>query len=133
MAGCSATFKIFMNMKIKILLGLVGLLWTNIAWAQDVPTIDPSAVFIGDDGEEEEGTSYSGSAPVDVRFYANAENTIGWDAYYEWRFTYEGESEPYLIRYEEDTSYTFTKAGSTRIVLYAKFTNDTEVVEYGED
>ncbi len=98
----------------------------------DYPTIDPSAVFVTDEGEEE-GTSYSGSAPLEVRFYANAENTAGWDEYYEWRFTYEGESSPYLIRYEQDTSYTFTKAGSTTVVLYAKFYNETDTVSYTEE
>ncbi|MCD8282382.1 MAG: gliding motility-associated C-terminal domain-containing protein [Prevotella sp.] len=100
--------------------------------SDDYPTIDPYAVFITDDGEEE-GTSYSGSAPLEATFYANAENTMGWDEYYEWRFTYEGESSPYLIRYEQDTSYTFTKAGSSRIVLYAKFYNETDTVSYTEE
>ncbi len=122
-----------MDKKKFFLLGLVGLCMVNGAWAQNVPTINPTAVFINEDGEEEEGTSYSGSAPVEVNFYANAENTTGWNSYYEWRFTYEGESEPYLVRYEEDTSYTFTKAGSTRIVLYAKYTNGSQEVDYTED
>ncbi len=103
-----------------------------IEGAAGAPTINPTAVFITDEGEEE-GTSYSGSAPLEAYFYANAENTIGWSEYYEWRFTYEGESEPYLVRYEQDTSYTFTTAGSTRIVLYAKFSNDEETIEYTDD
>ncbi|MCD8289640.1 MAG: gliding motility-associated C-terminal domain-containing protein [Prevotella sp.] len=103
------------------------------AYDSDIPTIDPSAVFTTADGEEEEGTSYSGSAPLDAVFYANAENTAGWSEYYEWRFTYEGETSPYLIRYEQDTSYKFTKAGSSKIVLYAKFTNDGDTIDYTED
>ncbi len=102
------------------------------AGADDCPVINPSAIFITPDGEEE-GTSYSGSAPLEAYFYANAENTAGWSEYYEWRFTYEGEQSPYLIRYEQDTSYIFTKAGSSTIVLYAKFTNDTDTIEYAED
>lgn len=100
--------------------------------AYDYPEIYPTAVFITDDGEEE-STSYSGSAPIEAYFYANPENTAGWNEYYEWRFTYEGEQTPYLIRYEQDTNYTFTKAGSTQIVLYAKFYADGDTIEYTED
>ena len=61
-------------------------------------------------------------------FRANAENTGGYSAYYEWRFKMEGEEEPYLIRYEEDTSYTFLKAGTHEIVLYATFVQGTDTV-----
>ncbi len=111
---------------------LLVILPLGLLAADDTPTINPTAVFMTEDGEEE-GTSYSGSAPLEARFYANAENTIGWSTYYEWRFTYEGETSPYLIRYEENTEYTFTKAGSTRIVLYAKFEKDGEMVEYTEE
>ncbi len=111
---------------------LLVILPLGLLAADDTPTIDPTAVFMTEDGEEE-GTSYSGSAPLEARFYANAENTTGWSTYYEWRFTYEGETSPYLIRYEENTEYTFTKAGSTRIVLYAKFEKDGEMVEYTEE
>ncbi len=103
------------------------------AVAQEIPYIDPLFTYIDEDGDEQEATSYSGSAPLEATFYANAENTTGWDEYYEWRFTYEGERDPYLIRYEENTTYTFTTAGSTRVVLYARFTNDYETIEYTED
>lgn len=102
----------------------------------DYPTITPTAVFSfseGGDVEEEEAESFSGSAPMTATFYANPENTDGWTEYYEWRFTYEGNDSPYLIRYEEDTSYTFTASGTTNVVLYAIFTNDTGSVEYTED
>lgn len=102
--------------------------------AQDeIPTINPMAHYINDDGDEEDGTSYSGSAPLDVRFTANTENAEGWDAYYEWRFTNEKSEQPYLIRYEEDTEYKFTTAGSTRIMLYAIFTKGNDKVEYTEE
>ncbi len=113
---------------------LAGVCSVVLAQGYDTyPFINPTAVFTNEDGEEEEGTSYSGSAPVEVQFYANAEDTEGWTEYYEWRFTYEGESDPYLIRYEENTSYTFTTSGSTRVVLYARFTRDGTTVDYDED
>lgn len=97
-----------------------------------VPTINPTAIYTTDSGEEE-NADMSGSAPLTGRFYANPENTGEYSTYYEWRFTIEGESEPYLIRYEQDTEYTFTTAGAHNIVLYAIFTKGSEVIEYTQE
>lgn len=102
------------------------------AYADEVPTIDPQATFTTDEGEET-GTSYSGSAPLTVVFHANAENVGMYTPHYEWRFTKEGETQPYLVRYEEETEYTFTEAGSHRIVLYATFINGNDTVAYTKD
>lgn len=109
-------------------------LWFTVAdmSADDRPTISPYAVFETDDGEEE-GTEYSGSAPLTATFYANPSDVGDYTAYYEWHFTLEGESSPYLIRYEEDTEYTFTTAGSHTIELYAMFVNGNDTVAYTED
>ncbi len=110
---------------------MICIVSTNIM-AQDMPTINPTATFITPDGEET-GTSYSGSAPLTVRFEACAENTGSWTAHYEWRFLLEGEEDPYLIRYEQDTEYTFTKAGAHRVMLYATFTRGNETIEYTDE
>ena len=121
-----------MNMKHIIIL-LVALTCSFMqVKADDIPTIDPQATFITSEGEET-GTSYQGSAPLTVRFTANAENVGAWNAHYEWRFTKEGSDSPYLVRYEEDTEYTFTEAGAHRIVLYATFTNAGDTVAYTEE
>ena len=108
---------------------LLVLCTTLQAYADEVPTIDPQATFTTDEGEET-GTSYSGSAPLTVVFHANAENVGMYTPHYEWRFTKEGETQPYLVRYEEETEYTFTEAGSHRIVLYATFINGNDTVAY---
>lgn len=113
---------------IRTLLLLI-LCTTLQAYADEVPTIDPQATFTTDEGEET-GTSYSGSAPLTVVFHANAENIDAYTPHYEWRFTKEGATQPYLVRYEEETEYTFTEAGSHRIVLYATFINGTDTVAY---
>ncbi len=76
---------------------------------------------------------YTDSAPLKVRCSANPYDYEGWNATFEWRFTMDGETEPYLIRYEQDTEYTFTKAGSHNIVCYAVFTRGDERVEYTEE
>lgn len=116
---------------IRTLLLLV-LCTTLQAYADEVPTIDPQATFTTDEGEET-GTSYSGSAPLMVVFHANAENVGMYTPHYEWRFTKEGETQPYLVRYEEETEYTFTEAGSHRIVLYATFINGNDTIAYTKD
>lgn len=116
---------------IRTLLLLI-LCTTLQAYADEVPTIDPQATFTTDEGEET-GTSYSGSAPLTVVFHANAENFGAYTPHYEWRFTKEGATQPYLVRYEEETEYTFTEAGSHRIVLYATFINGTDTVAYTKD
>ena len=101
-------------------------------YADEIPTISPTATFTTDEGEET-ATTISGSAPLTARFYANAENTGSWTAHYEWRFTMPEENDPYLIRYEENTEYTFTKAGSHKIELYATFTQDNDTVAYTQE
>lgn len=103
--------------------------------AQDdnaAPAINPTAVFHTTDGDET-AESYSGSAPLDADFYANPTNTDGWTAYYEWRFTGESDPTPYLIRYEQDTRYTFTKSGNTKVVCYAIFTQGNDSISYTEE
>lgn len=114
-----------------ILFTIITLLCSvNAIYADEVPTIDPQATYINEDGDEETGTSYQGSAPLSVTFSANTENLGDWTAHYEWRFTMEGSDTPYLIRYEENTEYTFTETGTHRIVLWATFVNNGDTVEY---
>lgn len=99
----------------------------------DMPTINPTATYTTYEGTEETSSSFSGNAPLTGRFAANPDNTGGWNAYYEWRFTFEEEPEPYLIRYEEDTEYVFTKAGTHKILLRAVFTQGNDTIAYTED
>lgn len=120
-----------MNHRIFILIISMLAIFSQLH-ADEYPTINPSATFMTPDGEET-GTSYSGDAPLTVRFQTNPENTDGWTSHYEWRFTLEEATEPYLIRYEQDTEYTFTKAGLHKIVVYATFTKGDEQVEYTQE
>lgn len=103
--------------------------------ADDVPTINPTAFYFtpGHEDEGEESVDFSGSAPLVGRFTANPQHTEGWNTYYEWRITLEGESSPFLVRYEENTEYTFTTAGTFHIVLYATFSRGSERIEYTEE
>lgn len=98
----------------------------------EMPTINPTATYTTEDGEEE-SESYSGNAPLVGRFQANPENVGEYTASYEWRFSKENEPEPYLIRYEQDTEYTFTQAGTHNIVLYATFINGNDTIAYTQE
>lgn len=124
----------------RIITAIVALLVMSTAANADdeIPTIDPIGYATSTEEGEQSGKSFSGSAPLVVSFKANAQNTAGWNAYYEWRFTLtdlQGREEetPYLIRYEEDTEVTFTRAGMHKVELYAIFTQGTDTVPYTEE
>lgn len=122
-----------MKMNIRQLL-LALLAWSMLpAWADVVPTINPTATYLTPDGEVV-NESMAGSAPLTGRFELNAEDVGAYSANYEWRFYLNSmDNEPYLIRYEEDTEYTFTKAGIHYIVCYATFINGNDTILYTND
>lgn len=102
-----------------------------LTMAQVTPAIAPSLTFTDSDGNEQTGTSADDQAPLTVNFQANASYTEGWTGHYEWRFYLEGQrSNPYLVRYETDTQYTFTKAGTHLIELWATFVQGNDTVAY---
>ena len=108
--------------------------FTAVGWADDVPTISPSAVFTDPDGNEDTSTEFSGSAPVTARLSANPENVGDYEAHYEWRFYTQGsEDSPYLVRYDQDTEYTFNQSGTHMVVCYAVFVHGTDTISYTKD
>ena len=123
-----------MKMKIKtIFFSLLLFFVASDVLAQGYPVIVPSATWTKPDGTEEEGETMSSAAPLIGHFYANPVDDEGFTSHYEWRFTREKETEPYLIRYEQDTDFTFNEAGTHIIVCYATFTNGTQTYEYKEE
>lgn len=118
---------------IPLLLLSISLCHNMLAQSDDYPVINPTATYTTYSGESETSTNYSGNAPLTGRFEANAQNTEGWNTYYEWRFNKENATEPYLIRYEENTEYVFAEAGTHYIRLYATFTRGSETIEYTEE
>lgn len=92
--------------------------WGSIASAQQV---SPFAYYTDSEGQEIETlTIDDGQAPLDVEFRANASDTDGHLMSYEWHFRkmdqQAGLSE-FLVRYEENTQYTFTQSGTYNVVL----------------
>lgn len=122
-------------MNIKFILSTILLSAASLCvFADEEPTISPVAVITDTLGNEKEITSHEASAPLPVRFEANPSNTEGYTEYYEWRFYKEGEEDsPYLVRYEQNTEYTFTTSGAHRIVCYAMFTQGEKTVAYTQE
>ena len=121
------------KMKIRQIISFILLLFSAGAMADEYPTIAPTATYITKDGEEE-NPAKSGSAPLQAIFKANPENMGLYSATYEWRFYHNDmQGDPYLTRYEENTEYTFTKAGGHYIVCYATFIHGNDTIAYTKE
>ena len=106
----------------QILLTIFAMFVSLSASAQSV---EISAIYIDDSGvETETRNDFSGQAPLSVSFRANPQDMEGLDPTYEWHFRMEGEGKDMMVRYEENTDYTFTKAGKTYVTLYANLGNE---------
>ena len=105
----------------QVLLTVFAMFMSLSASAQ---TVEISAIYIDDNGVEvETRNDFSGQAPLSVSFRANPQDMEGLNPTYEWHFRMEGESKDIMVRYEENTDYTFTKAGKTYVTLYANLGN----------
>lgn len=104
------------------------------AVAQDaLPSARPTMTVIDKDGTETEESGFDGSAPMTARFDANPQDLGDFTPRYEWRFTRTGESDPFLVRYDESTVYTFENSGTFTVELYVTFERGTESIEYASD
>lgn len=116
-----------MRIKTIVLLFLVTIL-PHMGQAQTVsPNVAPIAIVIGNDGTETEyqpESSISVNAPQLIRFRANPVNMEDYNPTYEWHFQRNGEETEMMVRYEEDTEYTFLQEGVTRITLKVKLDNE---------
>lgn len=114
-----------MRFKLIMLLSLLAFANT-VAWADFNPT-----AYYTVDGEETETTDAisDAQAPLTVTFKANPSNLGDATPAYEWRFTKADATEPYLVRYEEETTYEFSESGTTNVALYVAYDdNDAEQI-----
>lgn len=100
---------------------------------QNLPSAQPVMTVTGPDGDTAEETAYDGSAPMQARFTACPQDVGEYTPLYEWRFSRAAEEAPFLIRYEEDTGYTFAESGAYRVELRVSFVLGTDTVEYVMD
>lgn len=99
--------------------------------AAQTPSIAPTATFCDSEGNESSDRRFSGSAPITALFSANPSGIGDYTPHYEWRFYTEGNADaPYLVRYEENTNYTFTQSGLNFVVCYATFTKGTDTLSF---
>ncbi|MBQ2121287.1 MAG: gliding motility-associated C-terminal domain-containing protein, partial [Bacteroidaceae bacterium] len=97
------------------------------------PSANPTMYVVEANGEGSEMTSFDGSAPIFVTFSANVQDEGEYTPRFEWRFTRQGESEPFLVRYDEETEYTFQESGAFEIALLVSFVLGTDTLEYEQD
>ena len=112
-----------------MMLLLAFLLVHTSLWADEYPSIHPSVTYTTSDGEISSDESFSGSAPIRTSFMANPSDDIGWSSYYEWRVYHANDTVPYIIRYDENLDLEFNESGMHRIIVYAKFSKDGDVIE----
>ena len=72
---------------------------------------------------DEENPTIAGQAPLFVNFYANPTDMGDNIPSYEWHFRMTGEEKDFMVRYEENTYYTFTNAGTTEVTLRTTLNN----------
>ena len=111
-----------MRMKPILIVSLFALLST-VARADFTPT-----AYYTVDGVNMESTDVinDAQAPLSVTFKANPSGLGDIVPLYEWRFTKEGSTDPFIVRYEEETTYEFRESGSTSVSLYVAYTDSTE-------
>ena len=102
-----------------------------VSFAQEeYPSAEPTMTIIANDGSETEDVSFDGSAPMHARFQSHPTNVGNYYPFCEWRFIKEGEEKPFLIRYDEDTEYTFQESGSFSVELYISFVQGSDTIEF---
>lgn len=117
-----------------IMVGLSWLLSLTLQAQEHFPQINPQASYTDADGVTQTTNVISGNAPLEVRFAANPSGETGWEAHYEWRFYKTNRaSEPYMIRYEEQTSFVFLQAGTHFVECYATFVQGKDTVSFTKD
>lgn len=139
MLGCSGNsvrtlYHSFKNDMQRILLFLLQIIAVAAGYAQEaLPTANPTMTYTDESGAEVSESQYDGSAPLLAQFRANPENVGSYTPLYEWRFTRAGQSEPFLLRYDEDTEYNFNESGSFSVELRVSFVQGTDTIAYAMD
>ena len=112
--------------KTSLLAAMLTILFSVSSRAQDCQPLGKFTDKEGEAGTIAAGETYAGSAPLTVTVSANPPSGHDPATNYEWHFFNQNNPrEAYLIRYDEDTEYIFTEAGTTRVVLYEILNGDT--------
>lgn len=119
-----------MKQLFRPLLLIVLLIIPSLSQAQEVA---PKAYYTDNVGTVHETDSINnGQAPLVVDFRANPSKMDDYEAAYEWHFKKadaESGTTELLVRYEEDTQYTFNESGTFYIELRVLLTKNGETSE----
>ena len=97
----------------------------------DLPTVNPSGLYITAEGEELDEISGTQNAPLQAHFSANPSNVGLYSARYEWKIWKEDKGTELIVhRFDEEIDHTFSESGSYRIQLYATFVLGNDTVAY---
>ena len=110
----------------KIYLIIYLLLFSVAVAAQNIDAPSPTAIVVDSKGTITDlsvGESYTGEAPVTVRFYANAPEIEGYSLTCTWEFFKEGEQEPYLVRHDTDVQVELRESGVTTVMPSITYTS----------
>lgn len=97
------------------------------------PSVTPQMTYTNANGQEVQETSYDGGAPLHVRFEATTKDLGNYTPLYEWQFTRENSTTPFLIRYEQATTYDFLESGNFRVRLLVSFVLNNDTVSYAQE
>ena len=86
--------------------------------------VNVTATYVDANNETvEKDNDFEEEAPLDVTFRANPEEMGEHTPAFEWHFRKEGEEQDLLVRYEEDTQYTFNESGVFNVTLKTRLTD----------
>ena len=113
---------------------LFALLMPMAAVAQSgFPDVNPTATYTDEEGNpataDKDNPDIAGQAPLFINFYANPVNMGDNIPSYEWHFRLQTERKDFMVRYEENTDYNFTAAGTTEVILRTKLNHGEEELD----
>ena len=113
---------------------LLALLMPMTVIAQSgFPNVAPTATYTDEEGNlataDRDNSSIGGQAPLVVNFYANPIDMGDNIPSYEWHFRLENEEKDFMVRYEENTDYTFATAGTTLVTLHTTLNHGEEKLD----
>lgn len=100
----------------------------------DGPVITFQMIYTDEEGLlVDDAESYAGGAPFEARFEAKVENVGDYTPLYEWQFVKDGETKPFLLRYEADTEYRFVESGTFFVNCFVSLVQGTDTLDYEMD
>lgn len=129
--------KRFLSLFIVVLVAIAAsaaLPHTEMCWKltdELYPEATPMMSYYDEDGMlVDDADSYSGGAPFEAHFSVEVDNVGDYYPLYEWRFVKDGQSAPFMTRYDAETDFKFTESGTFYVNCLVSFVHGTDTLEY---